>query len=43
MIHCAVAYPCSIATGWCASGEFGYSTNASAAFAPTAISRTSRS
>ena len=43
-IHSAVAYPCSIATGYRASSERSYSTNATAAaLAPTANSRTSRS
>src|SRR3954447_24957697 len=38
----AVAYPCSSATGYCASGERSYSTNTTAAPVPTASSRTSR-
>ena len=43
VIHCAVAYACSIATGYWASGDRSYSTKATAAFAPTASSRTRRS
>src|SRR3954464_2591914 len=32
----AVAYPCSSATGYCASGERSYSTNTAGAAGPTA-------
>lgn len=40
--HRAVAYACSAATGYRASGERSYSTNSSAARAPSASSRISR-